>query len=226
MNNKPNPSFMPNLYGYDPHALNAGRYNQLGYGVGSVLGSLFGNYQNPYEEASQVYSQYTPQIQATLSPYINQGTQAMQTYHTHLNNLTENPTGLQDAIASHYQASPYANYLNNRAIESSNLAAQMGGVAGSPQQQLALSQVLNQINGADLNNYVNQGMNSYNRGLGGEEYLTGLGGSASSTLANLLQQQAANQANLKANQAISSNQNEADLWGGLGSLFGSALSFL
>lgn len=215
-----------NLQGYNPNVAKYSSYGGLGAGVGSLLGSLFGNQENPYQEAAPIYNQYASQAQSQFNPYIQQGQDAGKTYNTHLSNLLENPTELQDSIASHYQQSPYAHYLNNQAMDASNYAAQLGGVAGTPQQQTQLGGVLAQINGQDLNNYVNNGMNAYNTGLGGMSHLNDIGFQGAGSLANLFQKQGEDLASLKANEAIQNNQNSADMFGGLGQIGGSLAQLL
>jgi hypothetical protein len=190
--------------------------------VPGVLGQMAPTYPNPADAASPYINQIPGTITPYYQPYITTGQNAMNTVNTQYGNLINNPTGTMNQIGSTYQQSPGYQYQVDQSIGAANRAAAAGGMLGSPSEQQAVAQNVNQIANQDYYNYVDRGMRAYQMGVDGMQDLNKMGYSASNELAQSLANALMTQAQLgyagQANQNMANGGSQGAMMGMVGSL--------
>lgn len=191
----------------------------LGAGAGSFL---FGNNNNPYDDASKYFNKIPGTISPYFNPYINAGRQALPELQGQYNNLINDPTGMMNKIGSGYQQSPGYQFQVQQAMNAANNAAAAGGMLGTPANQYNAANMVGQLANQDYYNYLNHGLSMYGMGLEGMGGINNMGYGASDTLAGALGNSLMNQGNLAFSGAAAQNQAQGSQWGdilgGLGTL--------
>lgn len=196
-----------------------------GAALGGVANSIFGDYNDPVDAANKYYDQIPDTLKQYYQPYVDQGLESMGLYNDQLAQLLKDPTFMMNQIGAGYKQSPgYQKNVQDATQGAMNVSA-ASGQAGSPQAQMALANQISQMSAQDYNNYVNQGLRQYNTGLQGEQYMTGLGYNASSSLADNLASMLMSQANMAYSGAQGQNAGNASMMGGIGQAAGMALPF-
>jgi len=156
------------------------------------------------------------QLRKNMNPfqkYVNTGSSALDTFHETLNKLLSHPTSLEDEIMSNYRTSPYAQNQLNQITEHMNRKAAATGELGTPNEDMALARNLQQLIGADEQNYLKFAMAPY------EQALSGLGSESTMGLNAAGQLERQNEFNQQ--MQFQKDQSNQGLWGGLvGSLLG------
>lgn len=108
-------------------------------------------------------------------PFEEGGQNSFDLFNHYNNLLLGNPTYLQDSISAHYQNSPYQQTLMNNVrhqVDTNNAeTGQLESSSGNSQLDNALAGEQNQF----MQNYINQGLDEFNRGLGNEYNAANLG---------------------------------------------------
>ena len=146
--------------------------------------------------------------------YVNTGSSALNTFHETLNKLLNHPTSLEDEIMSNYRISPYAQNQLNQITEHMNRQAAATGEFGTPNEEMALARNLQQLIGADEQNYLKFAMAPY------QEALSGLGSESSMGLNAAGELERQNEFNRQ--MEFQKDQLNKELWG---TLVGSVLGF-
>lgn len=205
-------------------------------GMGSLIGGLWGQHNaidpgavtNPYFTQANKYLEQTPgYVQQYLDPYVNAGQGAMRTLQNQYQNLLNDPNALLAKLGAGYQQSPGYQRNVDEATRASNNAAAAGGYIGSPQQQEQMAKSISGIASQDYNQYLNNVMGLYGQGLQGMGGINQMGygaaGGATSTLADMLKNQAQNaqtQAEMNYYNTMNQNQKSEQQSSGLGGLIG------
>jgi hypothetical protein len=198
----------------------------IGNGLGSVLGGLFGPDQGaPYQAAMNQYQQYANQANAGQQPFFNAGVGAIPQYQNWLAGQ-QDPSKFINGLMGNYQESPQAKYLTDQAMKAGTNAASASGLTGSTPFAQQMAQTAGGISSQDLNNWLSQvlGINSqYGQGLGNQ---VGWGQNAANQMSNTYNQEGNNMAQAAYGQQQAQNNQQSQVWGGLGSLLGSGIGAL
>jgi hypothetical protein len=207
----------------------------LGSGLSSIVGGIAGlfgnkNKNNPVNAAMP----YLNQIPGTLAPYFNPFIDAGQRLSPGLEQryrqLSSNPGGVYNELASGYKESPAYQLRLKEALRGAGNAQAAGGTLGTPLHQLLASRIGTEVQGADLDNYIKMVLGLMNEGLGGQENIVNRGYEAGTrygeNLGNLLGSQADLAFKGKAGQNLSNQQNWSNIFSGAANalpwLFGGA----
>jgi hypothetical protein len=183
-------------------------------GIGSGLYNMFGA-SNPSDAASGYLNQIPGTISPYYNPYIQAGQGALGSLQGQYGNLLNDPGALMSHLAGGYKQSPGYQWNLNQAEGSANNAAAAGGMAGSPQHQQIAGTIASGLASQDYNNYLQNVLGLYGRGLQGQEGLNQMGYGASDSLARQLSDALQSQSKLGYAGSINQNQQQG---GGMGSL--------
>ncbi len=180
----------------------------LGLGIGgSLLGGMFGDQSDSFEEAMRAFQEQAKRY----DPYINRGNAAGDAGMAQYNRLINDPNSVQDQITKGFFVSPYQHELQNRTTQAMNMNAANTGMIQSPSAQRALNDSINNMTGQFMDNYINRGMQSYGQGLQGMGQTAQMGLQGINSQDALLEQMIG--AQLKGNQ--SSQGSMANMFGNL-----------
>ena len=202
--------------------------------MASIFDYMFGTggtWQNPADAAMPYLQQIPGVIQPYYQPYIDTGLNSMNQYYNNAS-MWATPQGAQnnyDAIAAGYTSSPYTQYQTDQMTQAMGQSAAASGQAGTPAQQAALAQQVNNINSAAEQNYINTILRQQQMAQSNLGDLTHLGYNSSDTLASALSR------NLSAESALAyagaANQNrhnmqQGNMWSSIFGMGANALASL
>lgn len=193
-------------------------------GLGTGLGSmLFGGHQkSPGGAAQKYYGQIPDLLKQYLNPYAEMGQNLLPGLQNQYNNLLNDPAALLNKLGSGYTQSPGYQFQVDQATKGVNQASAAGGMAGSPQSQQQMAEVINGIANQDFSKYLQNALGLFGTGLQGIQGLQNQGAQGAGSLAEMLSQSLMNQGNLAyENQAAKNQQkgnNLGSIFGGLGSI--------
>jgi hypothetical protein len=125
-----------------------------------------------------------------------------------------------------YQQSPGLQFAIQQAMQGAGHAAAAGGMAGSPQHEQQNMQLASDLGTQDYNNWMNNALGLYGAGLSGQQGLSQQGQQAGSSMADMIAQTLAQQANMSFRGQQEKNSQRNSMLGGLGRLGGAALGGL
>ncbi len=189
------------------------------------LSGLFGGkgYKNPADKANQTIGQIPGQTSQYFDPYINAGKNALPILQGQYNDLLNNPGGKLNQMGGQFQQSPGFQFALQQALQGSGHAAAAGGMAGSPQHEQQNMGIATQLGNQDYYNYLDKALGLYGQGLTGEQGMAQGGLTAGTSMADMISQALAQQANYDFRGQQDKNARKNDLWSGLGNLGGAAL---
>lgn len=135
-----------------------------------------------YDKGAQQLSQYYGEAQANLQPYMQQGQSAYGDLTGAMQNLLD-PQQLQSDWASGYEASPYAQMLQEDASQQGLNAASSMGLMGSTPALQAIQRGTSMIGAQDRDNYLNSLMQKYMSGANIAQGIYGQGMGAAGQMA-------------------------------------------
>jgi len=144
----------------------------------------FGDNQGAYDDAYNAFNQQAQRY----NPWIERGNRASDLAFQQYQQNAQNPTFQQDAIARHWQQSPFQTQLSDALTKRMNMNAANSGMIMSPVAQDALNKQLNTQTGQFQQDYVNQGLDQYNKSLGGLSQIGQSGLTALDSQGNLITQ--------------------------------------
>jgi hypothetical protein len=190
----------------------------------SMLGGLFGGHNDPSKAGMEYYNQIPGQLEKYLSPYINRGNRAGGILEGQYGNLLNDPGGMLNKIGGGYQQSPGFKFALQQAMQGAGHAAAAGGMAGSPQHEQQNMTLATNLANQDYNQWIQNALGLYGKGLGGEEGMYGIGAKAGIGMGEDLASLLAQQGNMAYAGAAGRNQynqqNLSNLIGGGAALLG------
>jgi len=159
-------------------AISPGWGSLIGGGVG-LLSSLFGD--DPNEKAQQQTQKGWEESKGFQEPYARNGIEQYDRLNKGSLDLM-NPEYLQNKWAAGYKTSPYANQLLSQNQSSGMDAAQQMGLGGSSAALGNIQQGAGNIVNQDRQQYMNDLMEKYMKGIGLGQSLYSTGASAASKL--------------------------------------------
>lgn len=177
-------------------------------------------YSNPANAAMPYLKQIPGTITPYFQPYIDAGQQSLQTLMQNYNQLLTNPGATINQIGQGYQTQPGYNYAQQSAMNAGNAAAAAGGSLGTTQHQQDAAQQSADIANQYYQQYLNQALGLYGKGLQGEEGINKMGYEASNELAQDLASNMASQGTLAYQGTQGQNAANASMLGLISSLIG------
>jgi hypothetical protein len=206
---------------YNPYAMGTA----IGGGLGLLGQSAFGSSPD-YSGIEQQMQGIPSEMRGYADPYIQAGTQSLGGLQQQLASMTDDPGALMNLLGQGYRESPGLQQNVQLATTAANRAAAAGGQLGSPAEQSALAQQVYDLGEQDYGQYLDRALGLYGGGVSGLQGLTGMGAQESQSLSENLARQHMSEANLEQAKMQNQQQQQAGLWGGLGSALGSAAMFL
>jgi hypothetical protein len=180
------------------------------------LGDIFGGGSGDRSGAFNDYAQFMGNAANRYNPWIDAGNRARDMNEAQYARIINNPNAVQDQVAAGFSMSPYQKFMEDEMTRRMNNNAANTGMLGTSAANRSLMDDLLKMTGQFQDTYINRGMNTYNRGLQGNDFLSQLGMSGLNAQDNLLEQQAA--AQLKGN--IASQDANTGMWGDILGLAG------
>lgn len=191
----------------------------------SWLSTLFGgdHDDNPMEAANKYLNQIPGVAHEGYDPYVNVGQDASGKTKTAYEELINDPTGFINKLMQGYKPSEGYQFQKEQLTKELGNAAAVGGIAGTPQDQMNQGQGVQKLLSADMQQFLKNILGIYNTGLQGEEGIATRGYDASGKLTDALGGALNQQGGLAFQDAQAKNaQNGADRKG-IWDIFGKAL---
>lgn len=186
----------------------------------SMLSKLFGGGGgNPMSAANQYLNQIPGVAHQGYDPYVNAGMDAGNQTKGQYEKLINDPADFINQLMKQYQTSEGYNFQKDLLTKELGNTAAMGGVAGTPLDQMNQAEGVQGLLSKDMQQFLTNVLGQYDKGLAGEEGIATRGYDASSKLADYLGSNLTQQGGLAFNDAQQKNKNKGDLW----SMFGKAL---
>jgi hypothetical protein len=194
----------------------------IGGGLGVAAGGAYNAFGNkgksPGKSANEVLDQIPGQTKPYYQPYMDAGGKALGTIQGEYGGLLNGET--QNKLGANYKESPGYKYLLQTALQGTNNAAAAGGMLGTPQHAEQNAATAEGIASQDYNNYINNQIGLYGKGLSGEEGLNEQGYNANKSYADQLAQITGQKASNTYADEEAKQKNKAgglsDIFGGLG----------
>jgi len=129
------------------------------------------------------------------------------------------PTGFINKIMEQYKESEGYGFAKDRLTKEMGNTAAMGGIAGTPLDQMNQAEGVQGLLSKDMQQFLENALGRYDKGLAGEEGIATRGYDASGKLTDALGSALNQQGGLAFNDAQQKNKNRNDMW----SMFGKAL---
>jgi len=186
----------------------------------SILSKLFGGGgKNPMDAANQYLNQIPGVAHQGYDDYINQGKDASGKTKSQYEDMMNDPTGFINKIMEQYKESEGYGFAKDRLTKEMGNTAAMGGIAGTPLDQMNQAEGVQGLLSKDMQQFLENALGRYDKGLAGEEGIATRGYDASGKLTDALGSALNQQGGLAFNDAQQKNKNRNDMW----SMFGKAL---
>ncbi len=192
----------------------------------SFLDSLFGgggNKYDPMKEANKYLNQIPGTAHQGYDPYVNAGLDASGRTKGQYESLMDNPTSFINKLMEGYKPSEGYQFQKDQLTKELGNTAAVGGIAGTPLDQMNQGQLIQGLLGKDMQQFLQNALGVYGKGLEGEEGIAGRGFDASGRLTDALGSSLNQQGGLAFQNAqqknTDANNNRNSLW----SMFGKAL---
>jgi len=139
-----------------------------------------------------------------LNPYVEGGQKDAGVLSKQYGRLL-NPTSFIDDIMKNYSLSKGAQYQRDQLGRGIGATAAAGGIAGTPEHQREYGEMANDIMSKDMQQYLRNALDVYNKGLGGEENFYNKGFDAAEKLADIIGGTLSSQAGLSFQGANQTN---------------------
>ena len=201
-------------------------FKNYGGGLASLGGGIAGLFgkagKNPSDAAMGYLNQIPGQTKPYYQPYMDAGKGALSNLQNEDGDLLNGTK--QNQLGENYKQSPGYQFALQQALQGSNNAAAMGGNLGMPQHEQSNMETAQGLASQDYNNYMQNQMGLYGQGLQGNQGLNQMGYNANTGYADMMAQLLGTQGQYGAAGADWKNtqnkNNWANIFGGLGSLFG------
>lgn len=198
----------------------------------SWLSSLFGGGKSNPANAAMPYLNQIPGVgEKYYNPYIEQGQQAGGMLSEQFQKLMSDPTGFINQLQSQYKPSEGYQFKRGELEKGLGAQAAAGGLAGTPYHQQEYGQMADKLLSEDMQQYLENALGVYGKGLAGEQGFYNTGFQASQNLADMLAGNLNQQGGLAFQGQAQKNANQqqlmqmlAQLLGGAGGLVSNPLS--
>lgn len=194
-------------------------------GLGLFSG-LFGGGDNAADAGMSYLQQIPGQTKQYYQPFFEAGTNALPGLQEQYGKLLNNPGGRMNEIGQNFQQSPGFQFALQQALQGSGHAAAAGGMAGSPQHEQQNMQLATQLGNQDYYNWLHPALNMYGQGLQGQQGMANMGQQAGSSMADMIAQSLAQQANMAYGGQQQKNANQSSMFGNMMNGLGGLLAFL
>lgn len=174
-----------------------------------IVDSIFGGGDGDYSNAFGDYAKFMGDKANRYNPWIDAGGRARDMNEAEYRRNIQNPNEIQDRVAAGFNYSPYQKFMLDNLTDRMNYNASNTGMLGTTAANRSLMDDLLKMTGQFQDTYINRGMNSYNTGLQGNQFLSELGMRGMGAQDALYEQQAA--AQLK--EAMAKKEAESSGWG-------------
>lgn len=147
-----------------------------GFGIGQ---------RDPAKDANRYLDQIPGIGHDAYDPFINGGREAGGILKDQYGRMLD-PSKFMDDIMKNYQMSQGATYQRDQLGKGIGATAAAGGIAGTPEHQREYGEMADKIMSGDMQQYLQNALGVYNRGLGGEENFYNKGFQSSGSLADML----------------------------------------
>ena len=186
----------------------------------SLLSSLFGgDNKSPMDSANQYLNQIPGLAHQGYDDYINAGKDASGRTKSAYESMMDDPTGFINKLMGGYKESEGYNYQKEKLTKELGNTAAAGGIAGTPYDQMQQGEGIQKLLSADMQQFLQNVLGRYNKGVEGEQGIADRGYDASGKLTDTLGNALNQQGGLAFQDQQQKNQNKNDLW----SVFGKAL---
>lgn len=186
----------------------------FGGGVTNFLSGLFGNSDQPFEDAMDQYREWANKAQGVQNPFLQAGTGAIAPYQQWLSGM-QDPSGFINNLMGKYQESPWAKYEQQQGIRSGQNAASASGMIGSTPFAQQLQQNAQNISSQDMQNWLAHVLGINTQYGAGEQNLMGMGQNAANSLTNMYGDMGRQMGAGAFGSGAGQNQDRNNLWGGL-----------
>lgn len=153
----------------------------------SFLSKLFGGPKaNPMGEANNYLNQIPGIAHEGYDTYIEEGKNAGGKAQGAYDELMNDPTGFINKLMEHYETSKGYNAQKDLLTSELSNTAAAGGVAGTPLDQQNQGTAIQGLLSKDMQQFLENALGVYNRGLGGQETVAQRGYDASGKLTDAL----------------------------------------
>lgn len=152
----------------------------------SILDKLFGPKKDPMKEAGQYLNQIPGVGHDAYDPYISMGQNAGSNIQSEFERLLSDPTAFINKLMEGYKPSEGYQFQRDelQKLMGNNSAA--GGVAGTPYDTNQQGEQIQGLLSKDMQQYLENALGVYGKGLTGEQGLFDTGFNASKGLGDLL----------------------------------------
>lgn len=187
--------------------------------AGGGIGQMISPWQNPAKGAMGTLDQIPDELKQYYDPYIGAGQQQMGNLQGQYGQMTGDPGQLMNQLGSGFQGSPGFQFSLQQALQGSDHAAAAGGMAGSPMHEQKNMQLATNLGNQYYNQYLQNVLGLYGKGISGEQDMFHTGYNASNELGQSVGNTELSKALLQYQAQNAANQHKG---GGLGSLLGGA----
>lgn len=165
---------------------------------------------DPQKDANKYMDQIPGIGKQYYNPFIDRGARAGNNLEGEYGKMM-NPTSFMDDIMKNYQMSQGATYERDKLGKGIGATAAAGGFAGTPEHQTEYGEMAGKIMSGDMQQYLQNALGIYGKGMSGEENFFNKGYDASSSLADLLGGNLASQGGLAFKAASDRNADRSAL---------------
>lgn len=141
--------------------------------------------EDPQKDANRYLSQIPGIGKQYYNPFIDSGKKAGGILEGEYGKLLK-PTSFIDDIMKNYSQSAAAKYQQDQLGRGIGATAAAGGFAGTPEHQKEYATMAQDVMSGDMQQYLQNALGVYDRGVGGERDIYNKGFQASGSLADLL----------------------------------------
>lgn len=200
-------------------------------GAGSALfggSNAYDAYSSGMQKGQNQIGQYLNQAEGYLDPYRQAGQAGITGYENALAPYND-PMGYYNKIAGNYQMSPGAQFRMKTGMDAVRNAMASQGFGGSGNEAKGLTDYTQGVINQDQNQYINSVLGIGQTGLQGYGNLMGQGFNAANASGNYAMNAGQDIASMQAAMANAASQNannnQNNLWGGMGAIASASPSF-
>lgn len=173
---------------------------------------------DPSKEANKYLNQIPGMGRQYYNPFIERGGRSGNILEGEYGKLL-NPSSFMDDIMKNYSTSAGAQYEHDKLSKGIGSTAAAGGFAGTPEHQRQYGESADKIMSGDMQQYLQNALGIYGKGISGHEHFFDKGYDASSSLADLLGGTLSSQAGLAFQSATQKNADRQALFNAMAKAF-------